>query len=50
MSLRVVKGLWFQAECSLFLRDSGGVFGTTWKNKSRQGLPEERKVADIFSV
>lgn len=50
MSLRVVKGLWFQAEWSLCLRDSGGVLGTAWKNKSRQGLPEERNVADIFSV
>lgn len=24
--------------------------GTTWKKKSRQGLPEERKVGDMFSV
>lgn len=24
--------------------------GTTWKKKSRQGLPEERKVGEKFSV
>lgn len=26
------------------------MFGTTWKKKSRQGLPEERYVAELFSV
>ena len=48
--MRAVNGFWDQALESLSVEDSEVVVGTTWKKKSRQGSPEERKVGDWLVV
>lgn len=46
----MVNGSWDQETAKRWTRSLGGVSGTIWKKKSRQGLPEERNVGDKFSV
>lgn len=50
ISLSVVSGSKDQARDKREMRSDGGVSGTTWKKKSRQGLVVVRKVGERFSV
>lgn len=50
MSFRVASGSNDQARYKREMRSDGGVSGTTWKKKSRQGLVVVRKVGEKFSV
>lgn len=50
ISFSVVSGSWSHTCFSYAVSECAGVFGTTWKKKSRNRLPEERYVAEFFSI